>query len=213
MNESPGSNQSHPNGSSTVSGLQQPEPLNQESQADQALPISRRQWLTVLGASGALAAGLGWLTWQGQQDHALPISAAQTLWSSEFDTPQGEPLKLSGLRGKPLLINFWATWCPPCVQEIPLLVDFYRQNAAKGWQILGLAIDQPSRVKRFMTELDMPYLVGLAGLNGTELMKILGNDNGGLPFTLALAADGSVLMKKLGQLHAPDLANLAKLSV
>ena len=212
MNESPESKLNHPNGTSAAQGHELPEPLNQEAHAEGAWPISRRQWLTVLGASGALAAGLGWFTWQRHQADALPISAAQTLWASEFDTPQGESLKLSSLRGKPLLINFWATWCPPCVQEIPLLVDFYRQNTAKGWQILGLAIDQPSRVKRFMTELDMPYLVGLAGLNGTELMKTLGNGNGGLPFTLALAADGSVLMKKLGQLHAPDLANLAKLS-
>jgi thiol-disulfide isomerase/thioredoxin len=142
----------------------------------------------------------------------LSPQASQALWSSSFDTPQGASLALSSLRGKPLLINFWATWCTPCVQEIPLLMDFYRQNAINGWQLLGLAIDQPTPVRRFITDMGMTYPIGMAGLNGTELMKELGNDRGGLPFTLALAADGRVLMKKLGQLHAADLADLAKVS-
>lgn len=175
-------------------------------------PTDRRRFLAVTAVAGVMAAGLGWATWRKQQGQALSPEAAQLLWSSTFDTPQGAPLALDSLRGKPLLINFWATWCTPCVQEIPLLMDFYRQNAANGWQLLGLAIDQPTPVKRFIAEMNMTYPVGLAGLNGTELMKALGNDRGGLPFTLALAADGRILMKKLGQLHAPDLADLAKVS-
>jgi thiol-disulfide isomerase/thioredoxin len=172
----------------------------------------RRRFLAVTGVAGLIAAGLGWATWHKQQARALSPEAAQLLWSSTFDTPQGTPLVLDSLRGKPLLINFWATWCTPCVQEIPLLMDFYRQHAANGWQLLGLAIDQPTPVKRFIAEMNMTYPVALAGLNGTELMKALGNERGGLPFTMALAADGRILMKKLGQLHAPDLADLAKVS-
>lgn len=206
MNESPGSNDPNANGTPGTPRVNPPD-------AEASAPITRRQWLALLSVSSGLAAGLGWMTWQRQQPEVLSASASVQLWQAEFETPKGEVLKLASLRGKPLLINFWATWCPPCVEEIPLLVDFYRQNASKGWQVLGLAIDQPSRVKRFVTELEMPYLVGLAGLNGTEMMKTLGNDKGGLPFTLVLGANEGVLMKKLGQLHAPDLASLAKLSV
>ena len=130
----------------------------------------------------------------------------------ELNNLNNKTVSLENYKDHVVLVNFWATWCTPCVQEIPLLMDFYRQHAANGWQLLGLAIDQPTPVKRFIAEMNMTYPVALAGLNGTELMKALGNERGGLPFTMALAADGRILMKKLGQLHAPDLADLAKVS-
>lgn len=192
--------------------IESPQPLPPQEDKGSPAAGGRRGFLALAAVSGVVAAGLGWATWRRQQADLLSPQASQALWSSSFDTPQGASLALSSLRGKPLLINFWATWCTPCVQEIPLLMDFYRQNAINGWQLLGLAIDQPTPVRRFITDMGMTYPIGMAGLNGTELMKELGNDRGGLPFTLALAADGRVLMKKLGQLHAADLADLAKVS-
>jgi thiol-disulfide isomerase/thioredoxin len=109
------------------------------------------------------------------------------------------------LQGRPLVINFWATWCTPCIEEMPLIDAFFRENESKGWQVLGLAIDQPSRVRQFLTQFPVSYKIGLAGMNGTELGKMLGNDVGGLPFTVVLNADGQLISRKLGKLTADDI--------
>ena len=74
--------------------------------------------------------------------------AVAAFWKSSFDTPEGAPVPMSSFRGKPLLVNFWATWCPPCIEELPLLDSFYRANKSNGWQLLGLAVDQPSAVRK-----------------------------------------------------------------
>jgi thiol-disulfide isomerase/thioredoxin len=128
-----------------------------------------------------------------------------TVWTAEFDTPKGETLKLADFRGKPLVLNFWATWCPPCVEEMPLLDAFFRQNSANGWQVIGLAIDQPSLVRRFMGQFPVDYPIALGGMNGSELGRLLGNAQGGLPFTVVFDAAGNVKVQKLGKLSADEI--------
>jgi len=123
-----------------------------------------------------------------------------------FDTPSGSKLEMQALRGKPLLLNFWATWCPPCVEEMPMLDAFFRENTAKSWQVVGLAIDQPSAVRLFMERTPVSYPVGLAGLGGSELSKALGNLAGGLPFTVVIGSAGQVLQRRIGRVSAAELA-------
>jgi thiol-disulfide isomerase/thioredoxin len=171
-----------------------------------ASPSSRRSLLAV-GAL-ALAAGAGWNAWR-HQTAALDPGVLKSLWDAQFEQADGSLLQLSDFQGKPLVLNFWATWCTPCVEEMPLLNAFYQQNKAKSWQMLGLAIDQPSAVKRFLVQHPVEYPIGLAGLNGTELMKTLGNEAGGLPFTLVLDAQSIVQMRKLGKLTASDIQSWA----
>ncbi len=127
-------------------------------------------------------------------------------WERTFPAPDGASLSLAALRGRPLLINFWATWCPPCIEELPLLSGFYNENKANGWQLLGLAVDRPEPVARFLAKSPVSFPVGLAGMEGVELTRQLGNAAGGLPFSVLFDAQGRVHDRKLGQLHASDLA-------
>jgi thiol-disulfide isomerase/thioredoxin len=119
---------------------------------------------------------------------------------------------MQSFRGKPVVVNFWATWCPPCVEEMPLLEAFFRQNTAKGIQVVGLAIDQPSAVRTFLQRTPVSYPIGLAGLGGTELSKTLGNESGGLPYTVVVGADGSVVQRRMGRVSEADLGQWAKLA-
>lgn len=167
-----------------------------------------------VGAAALAAAGGAGFAWWRLQPHAVAPDAlgdAGTLWAQNFQTPGGGELVMQSLRGKPLLINFWATWCPPCVEELPLLDRFYRENASNGWQVVGLAVDQPSAVRGFLQKMPLSFPVGLAGLGGTELGKSLGNLVGGLPFSVVLGAQGAVLHRKMGKVSDADLALWAKL--
>ncbi|MEY4537414.1 MAG: hypothetical protein RL171_1565, partial [Pseudomonadota bacterium] len=126
-------------------------------------------------------------------------------WQMQFDTPDGSKLAMQSLKGKPLLINFWATWCPPCVEELPLLERFYNENKAKSVQIVGLAADKPDAVRAFLQKLPLTFSIGITDLSGIALSKSWGNLAGGLPFSVMLTADGRVMQRKMGKLSEDDL--------
>ena len=166
-------------------------------------------------AAATLGAGLAW--WQKPSPTVVAGTAAEAdavadaFWVLSFDTPAGAPLAMSSFRGKPLLVNFWATWCPPCIEELPLLDFFYQENKAKGWQVLGLAVDQPSAVRTWLQTRPLNFPVGMAGLGGTDLSKSMGNLAGSLPFTAVFGASGAVLHRKIGKVLPEDLAQWVSL--
>jgi thiol-disulfide isomerase/thioredoxin len=168
-------------------------------------PAAARRRMLYAAVAGLAAAGGAGLAWWKFQPHAVEPGAEAALWSMEVEKPEGGMLSLRTLSGKPLVVNFWATWCPPCVEELPLLNAFYRQHAANGWQVVGLAIDQPSAVRKFLQRMPLDFPIGLAGLGGTELGRSLGNLTGGLPFTVVLGGEGRVLHRKMGQVTSEDL--------
>ena len=170
-------------------------------------PARRGLLLAAAGLAGAAGAGLAW--WRYQPRGAAGDPVPQGFWGLSLQTPEGATLELSRLQGKPLLLNFWATWCPPCVEEFPLLDAFYRENSAKGWQVLGVAVDRVESVQAFLRKTSVTFPVVMAGLGGTELGRSLGNQAGGLPFTVVLGADGTVAHRKMGQLTHQNLATWA----
>lgn len=171
---------------------------------------ARRKWLVagVAGAAAAAGAGIAWWNSRGSADAA----ALEQLWGLRLRTPQGTELAFDTLRGRPLLVNFWATWCPPCVEEMPLLDAFWRQNVARNWQVVGLAIDQPTAVRTFLQRTPVGFPIGLAGLDGTALTRSLGNLTGGLPFTVVIGADGTLRQRRMGRVSEADLKAWATVS-
>lgn len=165
----------------------------------------RRRALYAVAAAVAGLAGAG-LAWWRYTPASLDEGVAQQLWTLEFDMPNGTRLAFGSLRGRPLMINFWATWCPPCVEELPLLNSFFVENSAKGWQVVGIAVDKLAPVQAFLARQPLAFPVVLAGMEGLALSKSLGNQAGGLPFTVLVGADGSILNRKIGKLSERDLA-------
>lgn len=167
----------------------------------------RRRLLFGLGAGAGVAAGV----WLGLRQPGPALDpAVAALWASSFDRPEGGTLAMRSLRGKPLLINFWATWCAPCVRELPEIDRFHRDFQSKGWQVVGLAVDGPTPVREFLGRLKLGFPIGLAGFEGSELSRQLGNEQGGLPFTVAFDAVGRPVQRKLGETRYEDLAAWAR---
>ncbi|MDF1481874.1 TlpA family protein disulfide reductase [Extensimonas sp. H3M7-6] len=173
-----------------------------------------RRRLLYAGVAAAAALGGAWLAWRRLALDGTSPDLEQMLWAQEFDTPQGGArLALRSFAGRPLLLNFWATWCPPCVAELPLLNSFYRAHREAGWQVVGLAIDQPASVQRFLQRQPLDFPIGLAAQGGTELARALGNLGGGLPFTVLFDAAGKVRHRKIGAASEAELQQWAALPV
>ena len=172
--------------------------------------MNRRQALMAGVGVAAAATGAGWAWWRkGQGGGELSVSE-EAFWVQRFDQPGGGELLVSPLRGKPLVLNFWATWCAPCVKEMPLLDAFHREHLAKGWQVVGLAVDGPTPVREFLLKLPVGFPIGLAGLNGVDLARSLGNESGGLPFSVVFDKRGSAVFRKLGTITPEDLGAWVK---
>lgn len=168
---------------------------------------ARRNVLIGAGAA-AMAAGSWWATRKHSPANPAELALAQ-FWALSLATPTGATLALQALRGRPLVINFWATWCPPCVKEMPELDHFAQAHAAQGWQVLGIAVDQLEPVKAFLARTGVQFPVVLAGLDGLQLVRDLGNPQGGLPFTVVVSADGHIVHQKLGATTAEELSRWA----
>ena len=169
--------------------------------------MNRRALLTCTLGAGAAATGFGVAWWQRRAEAADPLAA---MWQMRFERPEGGELAMQELRGKPLLINFWATWCAPCVKEMPEIDRFAREFAKRDGRVLGLAIDGPSPVRQFLARVKVGFLIGLGGLDGTDLLHQLGNLQGSLPFTVLVDSDGRIVQRKMGETGFDELMAWAR---
>lgn len=139
-------------------------------------------------------------------------AAVASLMQTRLPDTQNKARHLAEWRGKTLLVNFWATWCPPCVAEMPELVQLQADMGSRNVQIIGIGIDSPTNIQQFAQKLNISYPLLMAGVEGTELSRQLGNQGGGLPFTVLIGADGQVKQTYIGRLDMKKVrADLASL--
>jgi thiol-disulfide isomerase/thioredoxin len=163
----------------------------------------RRRELLILGsaatAAGVAGAVIGAFALQSR-------SGAADLLSAQYPDLSGTVRRLSEWRGRPLVCNFWATWCAPCREEIPLLDAARLERADKGLQIVGIAVDSAANVREYVKTTPIGYPVLLGDASAIDLMRRLGNAVGGLPFTVMLDGAGRLRERHFGAFTAPRLS-------
>lgn len=142
----------------------------------------------------ALTSGVGHAVWSASPD---------ALFTRQFPDHEGVETPLGQWLGRPVVFNFWATWCPPCIKEMPDLQALSQQFP--GVQFVGLGVDTAANVRKFMPKVNVSYPLLVTGYAGIDLMKSLGNAAGGLPFTLVYDAAGQVVERILGQIKPAEL--------
>ena len=121
--------------------------------------------------------------------------------------PDGREFRLSEWSGRPLIVNFWATWCAPCREEVPLLVELQKEYDDKGLVVLGLSMDFPEDldvVKRYMNDQNINYPVLMAADDGHTIAGAFGANNFVLPVSIFVRADGTVTNAHTGLLERED---------
>jgi thiol-disulfide isomerase/thioredoxin len=162
-----------------------------------------RRRFVVLGGVGAAAALAGAVT------GALLLqsrSGAAPLLASSFPDVFGRMRRLGDWQGRPLVCNFWATWCEPCREELPLLDQLYKEQEANRLQVVGIAVDSEANVREFSKRVPLRFPVLIGGVEAIDLMRQLGNSSGALPFTVLLDASGRLRGRKLGPYTAVELS-------
>lgn len=172
----------------------------------------------VLIALVLLAGSAGYVTQQWLQrdagrDGGGPVDAAEVAdaprsaaperpldWS--FSSPDGERQALADWAGKLVVLNFWATWCPPCLREIPAFVELQQELGDAGVQFIGIALDQAEPVRNFVADKGVNYPVLIGDEDVARFMVSLGNEIGALPYTVVLDRAGEVILSHQGEWEA-----------
>lgn len=162
--------------------------------------------IAVFAAVALLFAGLGaWLGYRQTAPAAAGSNAVSMLLTQTLNDTSGQPQALSQWKDRPLVVNFWATWCAPCVDEMPELSALQQEVGGRGIQILGIGIDSPSNITEFGTKYKISYPLYAGGMSGTELSRQFGNQAGGLPFTVLIDRQGQVRKTYIGRLKMDEL--------
>ena len=175
---------------------------------------------TILFGAGGLAAMLGtaWFAWKSSSSRAPAANRAigvqvpsdssakadpGAFYGASLPDLDGKPFALREYLGRPTVVNFWATWCAPCVQEMPYLDAIAKNSPKLGF--VGIGIDTAQNIGQFVAKIPVSYQLLVAGHAGIALLRELGNSAGGLPFTLLFDANGSIFDSILGQIEPLDL--------
>ena len=136
----------------------------------------------------------------GAANNGDPVAALRALSLPDLD---GKPHRIDQWAGKPVVVNFWATWCAPCVKEMPELQAL--QEKYPNIQFVGIGIDKVENMRQFLQKVPVSYPLLVMEAGAIDRLRTLGNPAGGLPFTLVFDADGGISRKILGQIQPDDL--------
>ena len=170
--------------------------------------MKQRSWLIagfIVAGAAAMATGFlasGWWLGNRLQGEPAPAIALTDL--------NGQTRTLADWQGKLLLVNFWATWCAPCIDEMPLLVEAQARYGARGLQVLGPAFDETEPVRAMVKRLRINYPVSADLAQADAAARALGNDSGMLPYTVLISRDGRVLKTVLGGLTREQIDTLVQ---
>jgi thiol-disulfide isomerase/thioredoxin len=163
------------------------------------------QWV-LIGVAALLALGIG--IYAGFRQIVAGKSAVNAAYSMTLPDLQMHNQSFSQWKNKTLLINYWATWCAPCREEIPALIRIQSRNSGKNLQIVGIALDSPDQARAFAKSLGINYPVFVANMSTLDLLHSLGDDIGALPFTIVLSPGGRGAESHLGALTEPQMESL-----
>jgi thiol-disulfide isomerase/thioredoxin len=175
--------------------------------------VRRPQAIALIAAAAILSATAGaafhWWSRSGEaQREAESRAVAERVFAARLTNPQGGAPTLEQWRGRVLVVNFWATWCAPCREEIPVFVRLQERYGARGLQFVGIAFDQPDKVAEFASEFRVNYPLLLGGLDTMDLLRDAGNRAGVLPYTLVIDRQGKVVSRQPGGLKEARLEGL-----
>ena len=167
--------------------------------------MNRRQWIVIAGVSVmALLTGIFTSQWISQSGLASEPSI-KAFFANPWQSPDGKPVNTEKWQGKVLVVNFWASWCPPCVEEMPTLDQISKEYASKNVLFVGIGIDSPSNVREFLQKTPVSYPIVIGGLEGSNLAKQMGNTQGALPYTVIISPSGKSSFTKLGKISEDEL--------
>jgi len=166
--------------------------------------------LALVIAVAAVALAGGWFFNPSARTPQLPPDADRVLMQVSMPDLAGQPQAMAQWKGKVVLVNFWATWCAPCREEIPLLVKKQTELGASGLQVVGIAVDQADKVKSFAAEMGINYPVLVGDMEALDLGRAVGNELGGLPYTLVVGRDGRIARTELGTLSEDRIDDLVR---
>ncbi len=174
---------------------------------------TKRMLAAVLVAVIAIAGGLAAGHWfrgappVGHADDAAPAAGGPVdqLWSAAVTDADGKPASLAAFKGQKIVVNFWASWCGPCVEEMPELVALSHEYGKKNIRFVGIGVDSAQNVKNFLQKLKVDYPIFVSGYAGADLARNFGNMAGALPFTVVIDENGKVRETKLGQIQPAEL--------
>ncbi|OGA29029.1 MAG: hypothetical protein A3I01_20285 [Betaproteobacteria bacterium RIFCSPLOWO2_02_FULL_65_24] len=149
-------------------------------------------------AIAALAGAAGLLGYEQWRQHSEQQEALAQLGALELPDLQGKTRSLADWRGQVVVVNFWATWCEPCREEVPALQRVRSRYAANGLEVVGVAFDTAAKVQQFAVEFAVSYPLLIGGLGSIDLTRKLGNRLGALPYTLVLDRQGKIALAHLG---------------
>lgn len=172
--------------------------------------MNRRQWIYIVGIS-LVALVLGVLTSQWIYRTSLADDPAiKAFFDNPWKTPDGKSVDTNSWRGKVLVVNFWASWCPPCVEEMPTLDQLQAEFLSQNVLFVGIGIDSPSNIRQFLEMTHVSYPIVIGGLEGSALSKQMGNAQGALPYTIIIDAKGKATSSKLGKISEEELRKAIK---